>query len=235
MGVPLAGLANNFSEEVFILKLSQFFQACVEFFGPLSVICTCNIALLLYIRKRRAKMLNMRKEMLKAGPHTGDTSVEHSEDRSKTIAVATIEKSLKKTAVKKVVKNDEDIKRNAEIKEIKKEQRATRSLLILVGSFLTLWVFYELIGNFIMPWCQSCISQELYQASYWPTYHLSAIDPLIYAITIERFRYHFLVFFSFILPWCVRHPGQETKRAKNKVQPAKTSNTGVRQVSSTGI
>jgi 7 transmembrane receptor (rhodopsin family) len=186
-------------------------QACVEFGVPLIVICYCNIRLMIYIRMRRKKMLAMRKAL-----ELGHTETTIGEEAA--ASIATVGKTMEKVTEKQKGK-EEHQKNAAEIKEIQKEQRAARSLMILVGTFFMMWFWYEIIGNFIAPICGDCVPTALYEASYWPLYHLAAVNPLIYAITIERFRHHFLVFYSHFLPCCVRNPNKDSTTKKNRVGP----------------
>jgi hypothetical protein len=154
-------------------------------------------------------MLEMRKVM-EVG-HKAETSP--SEQAQKT---ANAEKPPTETAKKK--EDPGQSKNAAEIKEIKKEQRAARSLMFLVGSYFSLWFFYEIVGNFIAPICD-CVPGVIYQASYWLQYHISAVNPMIYAVTIDGFRRHFLIFFSYLMPCCVRHPDKAPPVGKNRVMP----------------
>lgn len=97
-------------------------QACVEFGCPLVLLCYCNIRLFTYIRMRGKKMVSMRKGA--ETPVTEATSTPHE---------STPHKSLKKAVAKDEEKN------NAEYREFKREQRAVRSLLVLVGTYFCLW------------------------------------------------------------------------------------------------
>ena len=175
-------------------------------------------------RQRRAKMLRMRSDLQAAGVRTDTTSVD-----AESGAAASAEATKKKL---EAAQRKEQVNKNlAEIKEIKKEQRATRSLLILVGCFFVLWFSYELVGNFIMPICPDCVPSTIYQATYWIEYHISAINPLVYALTIERFKYHFQVFFSTVFPCCVRHPAREAAPGRNKVEPFSNNGAAVHATS----
>ncbi|XP_055338991.1 muscarinic acetylcholine receptor M3-like [Paramacrobiotus metropolitanus] len=175
-------------------------QAVVEFGGPLTVICFCNLRLMIYIRKRRRKMMEMKRNF----DNTPVTDVTTDNDDTET------------KAVKKVALTKEQEKQKSEMQEFRKEQRAVRSLLILVGVYFCLWFFYEMIGNFVGPIC-NCVPDSVYRASYWIQYHISGVNPIIYAVTIERFRYHYQIFFSYIFPCCVSHP---SKQRKKRVAPA---------------
>ncbi|GAU89895.1 hypothetical protein RvY_02391-1 [Ramazzottius varieornatus] len=199
-------------------------QAFVEFAVPLSIICYCNIRLLLYIRQRRKRQLEIRK-LMEANGHTDTTTLEK-DSHSASVTVSTIQ-SHHHSRIKKPANEKRKDKNQAELAEIRKEQRATRSLMILVGTFFCLWFFYEIVANFADPICK-CISTEMYVASYWPIYHIASLNPMIYAITIERFRYHFKKFFSHLLPCCIRPPGQELSK-KNRVAPG--SHAAVHSVS----
>ncbi|OQV17376.1 putative Muscarinic acetylcholine receptor M3 [Hypsibius exemplaris] len=198
------------SEFVDLVPLT-IFQTVVEFGCPLAFLIFFNGKLLIYIKGRRNKMLAIRKRM-QVTP-TENTTVDSD---SKVVAVATVEK-----AVKAAKKKDANANQTAEIKEIRKEQRATRSLMILVGTFLLLWLPYEVAAN-----CKTFLSTEVYQATYWPLFHLCAVNPIIYACTIERFRYHFLTVYSYILPCWIRHPAKESAQ-RNKVAPLSGSNAAV--------
>lgn len=193
-------------------------QATIEFGGPLIFLCYCNFRLFVYIRLRRKKMVDMRKGL--ENIQTEETSTSHENpDGTK--------KQMDQTKKKKKIALTKDQEKNkAELQEFKKEQRAVRSLMVLVGTYFCLWFWYELIGNFVNPICNDCLPNEVYQASYWPQYHIAAINPIIYAITIERFRYHYRIVFSYILPCWVKHP---TKVNRRKVAP--TSMAAVHSIS----
>lgn len=139
--------------------------------------------------------------------------------------IETVEKVFRR-ATQSQEQREKERKTAAELQKIKKEQRAAKSLLILVGWFFLLWFWYEIIANFIMPICQTCVPRGLYDASYWPQYHIAGINPLIYAVTIERFRYHFLKVFSLFLPCCCQpckgFRFSECRRNRIRVVPAPT-------------
>lgn len=105
--------------------------------------------------------------------------------------------------------------------------RCTRSGEVILQLLMHVHYRYEFIGNLLMPIFPD-IPLEVYQASYWPQYHISAINPIIYAVSIERFRYHYKIFFSYIFPCCVRHPASQKK---SRVSP--TSNGRVHDMSHT--
>lgn len=154
-------------------------QAFIEFVIPLTVICYCNIRIWVYVRKRHEKTV---------------------QTASRT---ASFRYSVENPNVEKPALEKRQEERKVALLEFIREQKAARSLLIHIGIYFSFWIWYEIIGNFVKPICGGCVSFALFAASYWPQYHLCAINPVIYAITIERFRFHFATFFRRIFLCCV--------------------------------
>ncbi|XP_055338744.1 histamine H3 receptor-like [Paramacrobiotus metropolitanus] len=168
-------------------------QAILEFLVPLALICYCNVRLWLYIRNRRKKVY-----------------------RSASFRVVAQSKNDEGLPVCNMPSKD---KRTA-IAEFRREQRTFRNLLILVGTYFSLWIWYEIISNFVQPvlfnFEHRSVSTTVFLAATWPQYHLHAIDPIIYAITIERFRYHFKLAFSRPFTSCSREPVPTVKSEEGK-------------------
>jgi hypothetical protein len=72
--------------------------------------------------------------------------------------------------------------------KFKSEQKAAKTLAIVVGCFILCWMPFFLILP-IGAFCKSCnIPKILFQVLFWMGYCNSAMNPLIYALSSREFR-----------------------------------------------
>lgn len=83
-------------------------------------------------------------------------------------------------------------KRNikAQVKRFRMETKAAKTLAIIVGLFILCWLpFFTLY--LIRPFCEDCINPILFSIVFWIGYCNSAINPMIYALFSNDFRFAF--------------------------------------------
>ncbi|XP_052791640.1 muscarinic acetylcholine receptor M5-like [Mya arenaria] len=78
-----------------------------------------------------------------------------------------------------------------EIKQIKQENKAARFLAILVLVFLATWAPYT-ITTIVLSFCgDDCVNTSAYESMNWILWGKSAINPFLYAMNSQRYRYNF--------------------------------------------
>lgn len=83
-------------------------------------------------------------------------------------------------------------KRNikAQVKRFRMETKAAKTLGLVVGLFILSWLpFFTLY--LIRPFCNDCINDTLFSIVFWIGYCNSAINPMIYALFSNDFRFAF--------------------------------------------
>ncbi|XP_016087137.1 trace amine-associated receptor 1-like [Sinocyclocheilus grahami] len=79
--------------------------------------------------------------------------------------------------------------------EFKKEGKATKTLAIVMGVFLTFWIPFFLC-NFIDPFIGYSIPPLLFDLFLWVGYYNSTCNPIVYAFFYSWFRHAFRVILS---------------------------------------
>lgn len=77
-----------------------------------------------------------------------------------------------------------------EEKNMKRYRKAARSLGVLVIAFSICWLPYT-VSTVTLSICDTCISEDLYEAFSWLLWLNSSINPLLYAAMNPRFRNHY--------------------------------------------
>ncbi|XP_050993778.1 trace amine-associated receptor 1-like [Labeo rohita] len=79
--------------------------------------------------------------------------------------------------------------------ELKKEGKATKTLAIIVGVFLTFWIPFFLC-NIIDPFIGYSVPPLLFDLFYWVGYCNSTCNPIVYAFFYSWFRHAFRIILS---------------------------------------
>ncbi|XP_016353232.1 trace amine-associated receptor 1-like [Sinocyclocheilus anshuiensis] len=79
--------------------------------------------------------------------------------------------------------------------EFKKEGKATKTLAIVMGVFLTFWIPFFLC-NLIDPFIGYSVPPLLFDLFYWVGYYNSTCNPIVYAVFYSWFRHAFRIILS---------------------------------------
>ena len=73
---------------------------------------------------------------------------------------------------------------------LKKNKKIASSLFILVLMYAVCWTPYT-VSVIVMTLCDDCVNKDLFEFFNWLLWMNSSLNPLIYALTNERFRMHY--------------------------------------------
>ncbi|CAF1329846.1 unnamed protein product, partial [Didymodactylos carnosus] len=185
--------------------------AFVEFFVPFFSLTTLNLMVYLNIRQRSRGLIRT--------PATTTTTTttsskkrqqEHNNDQPNDIQISNghmnknlmpLQSSTITTTTLLLPTSSTYSKSSSSSANLARDKKAARSLFILVFAFVICWCPYTLL-TLIRALCKQptkCISNTLYEITFWLLWLNSTINPLLYSFLHVKFRkafYRILCFYS---------------------------------------